>query len=106
MLEGESAPATEYVVEEWVLRRLAGVLTRPWTGVRSFDCPSCGSPAEKWDDNRCPRCGEVVEGGRFDWVVHAIEVKTVEQCPPSLTGTTEEVGTDWPTVFDPAVQAS
>jgi predicted lipid-binding transport protein (Tim44 family) len=99
------ARGTEYVREEWVLRRLVGARTKPWKGARTFNCPTCAAPATRFADNNCEYCGEVVDAGRFDWAVNAIERTASEPRPPSLTGTVEEVGTDDPTVFDVAAQS-
>jgi DNA-directed RNA polymerase subunit RPC12/RpoP len=97
---------TWYVVERWVLVRDAGARTRPPEQVKSLHCPNCGAPFEPASDpNRCAYCGEVVTGGRFDWMVEAIAPVRREARPPALTGTVEEVGTGWPTVFQPDLAA-
>lgn len=91
---------TWYVVERWLLVRNAGTRTRPPEQVKSLHCPNCGAPFEPASDpNRCSFCGEVVTGGRFDWMVEAIEPVRREARPPALTTTVQEVGTGWPTVF-------
>lgn len=97
---------TWYVVERWLLVRDAGARTRPPEQVKSLHCPNCGAPFEPASDpNRCSFCGEVVTGGRFDWMVEAIEPVRREARPPALTTTVEEVGTGWPTVFQPDLAA-
>ncbi len=97
--------ATHYVRERWWLVRDAGVRTRPPEAVRSFHCPNCGAPFGPDSGDRCQYCGEAVGGGRFDWTVTATQALEIEQRPPALTGTVEEVGTDWPTVVDPELAA-
>jgi hypothetical protein len=93
---------TWYVVERWHLVRSAGARTRPPEQVKSLHCPNCGAPFEPASDpNRCSYCGEVVTGGRFDWSVETIEPVRRESRPPALTTTVQEVGTGWPTVFQP-----
>jgi ribosomal protein L37AE/L43A len=77
------------------------VRTRPPQQVQSFHCPNCGAPFAPTGGDRCEYCGEVVSGGRFDWTVEAVELVRAEARPPALTGTVQEVGTDWPTVFQP-----
>ena len=94
---------TQYVRERWRLVRDAGVRSRPPETVRSFHCPNCGAPFGPGGGDRCEYCGEVVSGGRFDWSVTATEPLEIESRPPALTGTVEEVGTDWPTVVHPAL---
>jgi hypothetical protein len=95
--------ATLYVRERWHLVRDAAVRSRPPEAVHSFHCPNCGAPFGPGGGDRCEYCGEVVSGGRFDWSVVVTEPLEIESRPPALTGTTEEVGTDWPTVMHPAV---
>jgi hypothetical protein len=95
--------ATQYVRERWRLVRDAGVRSRPPEAVRSFHCPNCGAPSGPAGGDRCEYCGEVVSGGRFDWSVAVTAPLEIESRPPALTGTTEEVGADWPTIMHPAV---
>ena len=96
--------ATEYVREEWVYRRSIHARTRPWKGARTFNCPNCAAPATRFAESKCEYCGEIVDGGRFDWEVFGIDVAASEARPPALTGTVAEVGTDDPTIFDAAAQ--
>jgi predicted lipid-binding transport protein (Tim44 family)/DNA-directed RNA polymerase subunit RPC12/RpoP len=96
---------TQYVKERWRLVRGANVRTKPPQQVQSFHCPNCGAPFEPTGGDRCQYCGEVVSGGRFDWTVESIDAVRAEPRPPALTGTVEEVGTDWPTVFHPDLPA-
>ncbi len=95
--------ATLYVRERWHLVRDAAVRSRPPEAVHSFHCPNCGAPFGPGGGDRCEYCGEVVSGGRFDWSVVVTEPLEIESRPPQLTGTVEEVGTDWPTIMHPAV---
>jgi len=102
------AEHTQYVRERWRLARSASARTKPPAEVRSFHCPNCGAPFEASDrpgGDRCSYCGEVVSGGRFDWSVESVDLLAVEERPPSLLTTVEEVGTDWPTIFHPDLQA-
>lgn len=97
---------TWYVVERWHLVRDAAARTRPPEQVRSLHCPNCGAPFEPAaEPGRCSFCGEVVTGGRFDWSVEAVQPVRREPRPPALTTTVQEVGTGWPTVFQPDLAA-
>jgi hypothetical protein len=96
---------TQYVKERWRLVRGANVRTKPPQQVQSFHCPNCGAPFAPTGSDRCEYCGEVVSNGRFDWTVETIEAVRTEARPPALTGTVQEVGTDWPTVFHPELPA-
>jgi Tim44-like domain len=95
--------STQYVVERWRLFRGANVRSKPPEQVASLHCPSCGAPYESAGGDRCQYCGEVVSGGRFDWTVESVAVVRAEARPPALTGSVQEVGTDWPTIFHPAL---
>jgi hypothetical protein len=98
--------ATRYVVERWTLSRAAEARTRPWSAARTFACPSCGAPFQATADARCASCGQVVDSGRFDWLVQRIDLVRSELRPPALTGTVEEEGTDLPTVTDAGLGAA
>jgi hypothetical protein len=97
---------TIYLVEEWVFRRNVGVQSRAHKGAITFDCPNCGAPSENLDGGRCQHCDQVVDGGRFDWlVIESVErSKTIRG--PQLTGTVAEVGTGGPTIFDPGLRTA
>ncbi|HEX2225134.1 MAG TPA: TIM44-like domain-containing protein, partial [Thermoanaerobaculia bacterium] len=99
-----SGETTQYVRERWLLVRDAAVRTKAVPDLSSVHCPNCGAPFEPETGGRCQYCGQVVSGGRFDWSVESIELVRLENRPPALTGTVEEVGTSYPTVFHPAVQ--
>src|SRR5215210_3093580 len=99
------AEHTHYVQERWRLVRDAGVQTRPAAQVRSFQCPNCGAPFGPEGGDRCEYCGQVVSGGRFDWSVESIELVRLEERPPALTSDVQEVGSNWPTIFHPALNA-
>jgi uncharacterized membrane protein len=104
---GAAGPQAEYLKERWELSRKATALTRPWTGVRTFSCPSCGAPFSSSADGRCASCGQVAGNGRFDWRVIQARVLESQSVPPALTGSTvQEMGTDAPTVVDPGLAAA
>jgi Tim44-like domain len=89
-----------YARETWTLSRARGVLSRTPDRARVFVCPSCGAPLDTMAGGRCQYCQTAVDTGQFDWVVEAIAMTERETRGPLLTGTTEEKGTDRPTVVD------
>ncbi|UQA56565.1 Tim44 domain-containing protein [Polyangium aurulentum] len=98
--------AQSYWVEEvWTLVRNPDVRSRPPEKARVLGCPSCGAPLDKSIGAKCGYCGVVSSPGELDWTVTAIEISGREERGPMLTGTTEEVGTDLPTVVSPDVNA-
>ncbi|HTQ80684.1 MAG TPA: TIM44-like domain-containing protein [Thermoanaerobaculia bacterium] len=102
---GGAGGRTQYLQERWTLVRDAGVKSRPPEQVESFHCPNCGAPFQSAGGGRCDYCGQVVTDGRFNWSVQTIELLESEDRPPALTGTVEEEGTDFPTVYHPEVAA-
>ncbi len=99
-----SATPTEqafWVSERWWLARARTARSRSPERARVLDCPGCGAPIDKVVGGQCRHCRQVVDTGAFDWRVTSIEVDHKEPRGPMLTGTTEEQGTELPTVFDP-----
>jgi hypothetical protein len=92
---------SRYEREHWVLRRGAGVQSKPWTDARTFPCPNCGAPFESTDSQRCKYCHLVVSNGRFDWSVVSADLLESNERPPGLTGTVPERGTELSTIVDP-----
>jgi hypothetical protein len=106
-LELEVAGATTgwYLREEWRLRRAADVRTRAPGAARTFPCPNCGAPFASSDGHACAYCAQVVDNGRFDWLVHAIVVHEQRERRPATVGTIPEHGTDLPTRRHPEADA-
>src|SRR5262249_17793012 len=71
---------------------------------RLFNCPCCGAPQEHVLSGTCRHCNQLVSNGSYDWVVRSVQVVRRETRGPMLTGTTEEQGTDDPTITDPELQ--
>lgn len=99
------ADHAHYVQERWRLVRNANVTSKPPEQVRSFQCPNCGAPFGPEGGERCEYCGQVVSGGRFDWSVETIDLIRLEERPPALTADVEEVGSNWPTILHPKLNA-
>lgn len=99
------AEESYYARETWTLFRSRGVASRTPDRARVFVCPSCGAPLDSMVGGKCQYCQATVDTGQFDWVVEAIEIAERESRGPLLTGTTEEKGTDRPTIFDSDLKA-
>jgi hypothetical protein len=93
-----------YAREIWTLARGADIASRPPKRARTLDCPNCGAPLEKLMGANCEYCGAPAAAGSRDWMVERISVENREIRGPMLTGTTEEQGTDLPTVVAPDVK--
>jgi uncharacterized Zn finger protein (UPF0148 family) len=101
-----TAEHTYYSVETWLFGRDAGVTSKPPSAARTFPCPNCGAP---WDSKstgtqQCSSCGQIVDNGRFDWVVEQISLASIDERPPTLTSNPPERGTDLPTYRQPGVE--
>lgn len=89
-----------FVVESWTLSRGADVLTKPPGKAQEFPCPNCGAPFEQSADQKCSYCDEVVDNGKFDWIVKSVNRTHTAMGGPLLTGTVPERGTDLETYMD------
>ncbi len=61
---GIGSALTQYVREGWQLERSSTARTKPWKGLRTFDCPACGAPFEASGEGRCASCGSSVRALR------------------------------------------
>ncbi|MEI2764085.1 MAG: hypothetical protein V9F82_00085 [Dermatophilaceae bacterium] len=96
-----------YVEEEWVLVRNADARSRDPEAARVIGCPRCGAPLDKVVGGVCRYSAKKPAGeGEVDWYVTVVRVQMHEPRGPILTGTTEEVGTDLPTVVAPDLKAA
>ena len=94
---------TYYAIERWRLARSASARTKKRDLARGFPCPNCGAPwqaADAHDVQRGKSCDEVVDNGRFDWLVVDLELVHSVDKPPTLTTEVPERGTDLPTYRD------
>ncbi|MBP9089355.1 MAG: TIM44-like domain-containing protein, partial [Kofleriaceae bacterium] len=97
---------TAFSVETWQVSRAANARSKPPKLGRQLDvlpCPNCGAPwaANATGTQTCAACGEVVDNGRFDWVVDKIFVNSIQARPPTLTANVQERGTDLATYRQP-----
>ncbi len=94
-----TADRTYYSVESWLFARDASARSKPPGASRTFPCPNCGAPWQSTETGtqRCASCGQIVDNGRFDWVVEQVSVASLDERPPTLTDNPPERGTDLPT---------
>jgi len=100
-----TAQHTYYSVESWLFARDANVKSKPPGAARTFPCPNCGAPwaSSATGTQQCASCGQVVDNGRFDWVVVKASLDSNDERPPTLTANPPERGTDLPTYRQPGV---
>lgn len=98
-----TAAHTYYSVETWVFGRDATRTSKPPGAARTFPCPNCGAPWQSSDTHtqQCASCDQIVDNGRFDWVVEDINLRSIDERGPSLTSEVAERGTDLPTYKAP-----
>jgi hypothetical protein len=97
-----TAQDTMFSVETWQFARDVRRTSKP-PGARDFPCPNCGAPwqASATGTQVCASCNQVVDNGRFDWIVDSISVAEFHDEPPTLTTDVKERGTDLPTYRAP-----
>jgi hypothetical protein len=89
-----------YAVERWLFGRAAHTLSKDPEAILNLGCPSCGNPGQIGKDGRCPYCDQVVNRGTFQWKVFSREVlKQVPKPPMEIDTGGEEIGADYPTVY-------
>ncbi len=96
--EKEDLSTSFYAEERWTLSRAADVPSRSPERARAIDCPNCGAALEQTIAGKCKYCDVETAGADLDWRVDEIESLAKEERGPILTGTTEEVGTEDPTL--------
>jgi hypothetical protein len=101
-----TADRTYFSVESWLFGRDATITSKPPSAAREFPCPNCGAPWQSTGTGtqRCAHCDQIVDNGRFDWVVEQISLSSLDERPPTLTTEVPERGTDLPTYVQPAVR--
>ena len=94
-----TADHTYFSVESWLFGRDATRSSKAPEVARNFPCPNCGAPwqATSTGTQRCASCNQVVDNGRFDWVVEQLALASIDERPPTLTSSVPERGTDLPT---------
>ncbi len=102
-----TAKHTYYSVETWLYGRDASAHSKPPGKSRDFPCPNCGAPwqASATGTQQCASCGQIVDNGRFDWVVEQISLAAQDERPPTLTAEVPERGNALPTVRQPGVDS-
>ena len=96
---------TYYVMERWQLERKRDVLSPAPAQATALHCPRCGAPLQRDSVGACAFCGTKIDSGEFQWYVRNIELESKEARGPQLTSDVEEVGTDFPSVFQPNLAA-
>lgn len=94
----EGQEQSYYVEELWRLSKNADAPSRAPDKARTIGCPNCGANLDKEIGDKCKYCGTPSDSDVHDWIVEDIAVEAREGRGPLLHGTTQEVGTDLPSV--------
>jgi predicted lipid-binding transport protein (Tim44 family) len=94
-----------YTREQWTFVRDRDVLSRAPDKITAIHCPKCGGALARNPDGTCQHCGVKIVGGEFDWYVTRVRILERENRGPLLTSDVPEVGTDWPTIYQPNFRA-
>ncbi len=73
--------------------------------ISALGCVGCGSPLEPEPDGTCPHCGNQYTRGEHHWFVTGIVELDRRNVGPALTSKADDVGFEFPTVFDPELEA-
>lgn len=93
-----------FVVDVANFQRRSGAKTPEPEAVYALSCPHCGDNTGVGPNGRCPSCGEVVNDGRFGWVMQSLSGASSTGRPPVvLSETGMEIGTELRTIKDPAL---
>jgi hypothetical protein len=94
-----TAKQTYFTVEHWLLARDATARSKSPAATTTLPCPNCGAPWQTSDTGTqtCAACGQIVDNGRFDWVVENVALASSHERGPTLTTEVPERGTDLPT---------
>jgi predicted lipid-binding transport protein (Tim44 family) len=95
-----------YTREQWTFMRDRDVLSRTPDKITAIHCPKCGGALARNPDGTCQHCGVKIVGGEFDWFVTDIRLldEPKDHGDP-ITSDVSEVGTDWPTIYQPNFRA-
>jgi predicted lipid-binding transport protein (Tim44 family) len=100
--------ARKFVRESWIFERQTGVQSLPPDKIMRLSCPSCGAAGELTPGGKCTFCNNVVNTGKFHWVVAGRQIHNKRPLPRlsvSLHGGGVEVGTALPTKYQHEIES-
>jgi len=97
--------SSRYILtERWLFNRKKGTLSLAPEGMRDLKCPNCGAAGNFTDAGKCEYCDTFIEAGEMQWFVNQISVLNQEVfSTKGLAHYEQEVGTDYPTIVQPAI---
>lgn len=97
--------SSRYILtERWLFNRKKGVLSLAPEGMRDLKCPNCGAAGNFTDVGECEYCDTFIEAGKMQWFVNQVSILHQEVfSTKGLAHYEQEVGTDYPTIIQPAI---
>jgi predicted lipid-binding transport protein (Tim44 family)/DNA-directed RNA polymerase subunit RPC12/RpoP len=103
--EGQPTRVDLFLEERWLFAKSKKTLSPPPETFTALNCPNCGGSGELTLEGRCSFCGEVVNDGRFHWVVRKVEVLSRRRRETvAFPRSGEEAGTALPTIYHPSLR--
>ncbi len=98
--------STRYIVQErWLLNRNSNVFSPEPNVMRSIGCPNCGASSNFNDAGRCEYCGTFIQRGEMQWFVKDRRILSQSALTTSsLLTYSQEVGTNYPTIYQNELQ--
>ena len=94
------------LTERWLLNRKKNVISLAPEGMRDLKCPNCGAAGNFTDTGKCEYCDTFIVAGEMQWFVSQISVLQQEVFRTNgLAHYEQEVGTDYPTIVQPAINS-
>lgn len=102
----QKGKSTRYsVYERWLFYRKNGLVSAEPEKMRQLACPNCGAVSSFTDAGTCEACGTLIKAGDMQWFVSNMAVLDRKYFNTSgLAHYAQEVGTDYPTVYQGGLQ--
>ncbi len=92
------------LTERWTFNRKKGLVSKGPEQMRDLKCPNCGAASNFSDTGQCAYCDTFIESGEMQWMVEQINILSQETFTNQGLGYyAQEVGTDYPTIVQPAI---
>ncbi|HES59969.1 MAG TPA: hypothetical protein ENO18_06000, partial [Caldithrix sp.] len=92
------------LTERWQFSRKKGIFSLEPDSMRDLKCPNCGAASNFTDAGKCEYCETFIEAGTMQWSVNNISILAQETfSTKGLAHYEQEIGTDYPTIIQPAI---
>ena len=92
------------LTERWTFNRKKGLVSKGPELMRDLKCPNCGAASNFSDAGQCAYCETFIQSGEMQWSVEQINILSQETFSNQGLGFyAQEIGTDYPTIVQPAI---